>query len=453
MRYSKSYLENLDKKYIWHPFTQMREWMDEDIIIISHGKGNYIYDIEGNKYLDAVSSLWCNLHGHGNRIINKALKDQIDKISHSTLLGLTNLPAILLAEKLVKILPHGLTKIFYSDNGSTAVEVAIKMAFLYWKHKGASQKKKFISLNNSYHGDTLGAVSVGGISLFHDAFKPLLFKTIKAPSPYCYRCELNLDYPSCNLSCAEKVEKIAKENNGEIAAVILEPIVQAAGGMIVSPQGYLKRVKEICDKNRILLIADEVATGFLRTGKMFAVDHEDVKPDIICLSKGVTGGYLPLAVTATTEEIFSAFLGRYEEYKTFFHGHTFTGNQLGCAASLASLRLLLKREFNNEVKEKIHILEKNLKRLNGLRYVGEIRQKGFMVGIELVKNKDSKEVFPPSERIGYKVCKEIRKFGIFLRPLGDVIVILPPLSITEREIMHLIDATFKSIKKVTEEVS
>jgi len=450
MKPKKAYLEGIDKRYIWHPFTQMKEWIEEDIIIITHGKGNYIFDIEGKKYLDGVSSMWCNLHGHTNRVINNALKEQIDKISHSTLLGLSNIPSILLAEKIVKILPQGLTKIFYSDNGSTSVEVALKMVFNYWQLKGQPQRKKFISLKNAYHGDTIGAVSVGGISIFHEVFKPLLFPTIKAPSPYCYRCELNLKYPSCNLSCAENLNLIVKENRDNIAALILEPMVQAAGGIIVSPPGYLKRIKEICVENKILLIADEVATGFMRTGKMFAVNHEDVLPDIMCLSKGLTNGYLPLALTATTEEIFSAFLGKYEEFKTFFHGHTYTGNQLGCVAALESLNLLLRRGFIENIKKKVALIGDYLSMLNELNHVGEIRQKGLMIGIELVKDKNTKQKYEPSERIGYRVCKEIRKYGVFLRPLGDIIVLIPPLSITNSQIKYLVTSLFKAIKSITE---
>jgi adenosylmethionine-8-amino-7-oxononanoate aminotransferase len=450
MRLNKKQLQKIDRNYIWHPFTQMKEWMEEDIIIISHGKGDYIYDIDGNKYLDAVSSIWCNIHGHANQKINSALKKQIDKISHSTFLGLSNLPAILLAEKLVKILPKGLTRIFYSDNGSTAIEVAIKMAFQYWHNIGNKNRKKFISLNNGYHGDTLGAVSAGGIPLFHDLFKPLLFSSIKAPSPYCYRCELNLTYPSCGLACAEKIDRIARENHDEIAGLLLEPIVQAAGGFIVSPPGYLRRVAEICRTHKIILIADEVATGFMRTGELFAVTHENVTPDIICLSKGLTSGYLPLAVTAANEEIFNAFLGRYEEFKTFFHGHTYTGNQLGCAAAIASLDLLLKPDFIKKIRKKIVLFEEELSKLNELRHVGEIRQKGMMIGIEIVKDKKTKEMYEPWERIGHRICKDIRKYEIFLRPLGNVIVIMPPLSITEKEITHLVNSIYKSIKFITE---
>ncbi len=450
MKLNKRQLIEIDKQYIWHPFTQMKEWMEDNIVIITHGKGNYIYDIDGNKYLDGVSSIWCNIHGHGNKKINKALKKQIDKISHSTFLGLSNVPAILLAEKLVKILPQGLTRVFYSDNGSTAVEVAIKMAFQYWKHTGNPRRTKFISLNNGYHGDTLGAVSAGGIPLFHESFKPLLFRTLKAPSPYCYRCELNLNYPSCNLRCAEQIDLIARENPDEIAGLIIEPIVQAAGGFIVSPPGYLSRVREICTAHKILLIADEVATGFMRTGELFAVNHEKVIPDIICLSKGLTSGYLPLAVTATTEKIFSAFLGRYEEFKTFFHGHTYTGNQLGCAAALASLELLLEKKFIKSVQKKIKLFEELLERFKGLPHVGEVRQKGMMIGIELVKDKETRKNYDPEERIGYRVCNEVRKDGIFLRPLGNVIVIMPPLSINEREIKHLMNSTLRAIQKITE---
>lgn len=450
-KYSKKQLSDIDKKYIWHPFTQMKEWMEDEIIIITHGKGNYIYDIDGKKYLDGVSSIWCNLHGHTNKKINRALKSQIDRIAHSTLLGLTNEPAILLAEKLVKILPKGLTRIFYSDNGSTAVEVAIKMALQYWHNKGNDKRKKFISLNNGYHGDTLGAVSLGGIPLFHDVFKPLLFPSIKAPSPYCYRCELGKKYPECGLACAEVIDLIARTNPDEIAALVLEPIVQAAGGFIVSPPGYLKRVEEICRTHGILLIADEVATGFMRTGKLFAVQHENVIPDMICLSKGLTSGYLPLAVTATREEIFSAFLGRYEEFKTFFHGHTYTGNQLGCSAAIASIDLLLDKKFMNSVNKKIELFEKLLRQFNNLSHVGEVRQKGMMIGIELVRDKETRKPYEPWERIGHRVCREVRKDGIFLRPLSNVIVLMPPLTITEREIRYLVETTFRAIKRVTEE--
>ncbi|MCX5717884.1 MAG: adenosylmethionine--8-amino-7-oxononanoate transaminase, partial [Nitrospirae bacterium] len=337
-------LEGLDKKYLWHPFTQMKDWLGENPIIITEGRDCFIKDISGRWYLDGVSSIWVNIHGHRKKELDEAIKEQIDRISHSTLLGSSNVPAIKLAEKLVQLVnssfvsrSSSLTKVFYSDNGSTSVEVALKMAFQYWIHTGVNGKHSFLSLKNAYHGDTLGAVSVGGIETFHEVFSPLLFKTYNAPSPYCYRCESGLSYAGCKTACLEKMEEILKAHSSEIAAVIVEPLVQAAGGMIVLPAGYLKGVRDLCTRYNVLMIADEVATGFGRTGKMFACEHEGVVPDILCLSKGITGGYLPLAATITTDEIYNAFSGEFRELKTFFHGHSYTGNPLACAAALACL--------------------------------------------------------------------------------------------------------------------
>src|SRR4030043_1405272 len=364
-------LEELDKKYIWHPFTQMKDWLEEKPIIISEGQDCFLKDIYGRWYIDGVSSLWVNIFGHRKKEIDDAIKEQLDHIAHSTLLGLSNAPAIKLAEKLVQIVKKslgknketnpptpplvkggkggfergervGLCNVFYSDNGSTAVEVAIKMAFQYWRHKGVEARHTFISLTNAYHGDTIGAVSVGGIDIFHKAFEPLLFKTFRSPSPYCYRCELGKKYPSCSLACLDKLEKILKAYSREIAAMIIEPMIQAAGGMITSPQGYLKGVRGLCSKYNVLMIADEVATGFGRTGRMFACEHEGVMPDFLCLSKGITGGYMPLAVTLTTNEVYNAFFGEFKELKTFFHGHSYTGNPLACAAAIACLDLFEK---------------------------------------------------------------------------------------------------------------
>ena len=307
-------LEELDKKYVWHPFTQMKEWLEEKPIIVAGGRDCFIKDIYGRWYLDGVSSLWVNIFGHRKKEIDDAIKEQLGKIAHSTLLGLSNVPAINLAEKLVQIVdssfvhhPSSLTKVFYSDNGSTAVEVGLKMAFQYWKHRGADRKDSFLSLRNAYHGDTLGAVSIGGIDIFHKTFEPLLFKTFRAPSPYCYRCEIDREYPDCKIACLNKTEEILRAHADEIAALIIEPLIQAAGGMITSPRGYLKGMRELCDKYNILMIADEVATGFGRTGKMFACEHEDVVPDILCLSKGITGGYMPLAVTLEDEGFMMLF--------------------------------------------------------------------------------------------------------------------------------------------------
>ncbi|MFN3395383.1 MAG: adenosylmethionine--8-amino-7-oxononanoate transaminase [Thermodesulfovibrionales bacterium] len=446
------HLEDSDRNYIWHPFTQMKDWVNEKPIIISEGKDCFIKDIYGNWYLDGVSSLWVNIHGHRRKEIDEAIKEQLERIAHSTMLGLSNVPAIKLAERLVGIINSSLmthhsslNKIFYSDNGSTSVEVALKMAFQYWVHKGIKGRDKFLSLKYAYHGDTLGAVSVGGVDIFHKTFEPLLFKTYKAPSPYCYRCELDLSYPDCSMACLNEMEKIMKEHSGEIAALIIEPLVQAAGGIIVSPPGYLKGVRQLCTKYNILMIADEVATGFGRTGRMFACEHEGVIPDIICLSKGITGGYLPLAVTITTEEVYNAFLGEFKELKTFFHGHSYTGNPLACAAALASLDIFEKEKTLENLNPKIELLEKYLSDLANLDHVGNVRNKGLIAGIELVKDKGTKEPYPWQQKMGWKVAYYARDKGVLIRPLGNVVVIMPPLSISTDNLEQLMKVIKEAI--------
>jgi adenosylmethionine-8-amino-7-oxononanoate aminotransferase len=441
-------LINLDRAYVWHPFTQMKEWMEAEPLIIVEGRDCFLKDIRGRWYLDGVSSLWVNIHGHNRKEINDAIKAQLDLIAHSTLLGLANVPSILLAERLVKLAPEGLTKVFYSDDGSTSVEVALKMAFQYWVHKGEKGRTTFLSLNNAYHGDTLGAVSVGGIEVFHHTFKPLLFKTYRAPSPYCYRCELGLSYPECKLGCLSRMEEILSGHRDEIAGVIIEPLIQAAGGMITSPPGYLKGVRELCTKYNVLMIADEVATGFGRTGKFFAVEHEDVIPDIMCLSKGITGGYLPLAATLTTNEIFNAFLGRFEDLKTFFHGHSYTGNQLACAAALACLDIFEKDRVLENLQPKIGFLKECLEGFKELPFVGDVRQCGFIAGIELVRDKKTKEAFGYADRIGWKVAAFARERGVFIRPLGNIIVIMPPLCISLENLKMLLDVIEESINRL-----
>lgn len=446
-------LEDLDRKYIWHPFTQMKEWIRERPLIISEGRDCFVKDIYGNWYLDGVSSLWVNIHGHRRKEIDDAINEQLQRIAHSTLLGLANVPSIILAERLVGLLERsglsGMNKVFYSDNGSTSVEVALKMSFQYWVHKGIKGKDKFLSLNNAYHGDTIGAVSVGGIDIFHKTFEPLLFKTFKAPSPYCYRCELNLSYPDCALSCVDEMERIMQGHSHEIAAVIIEPIVQAAGGMIVSPPGYLRKVRELCSSYNILMIADEVATGFGRTGMMFACEHEEVTPDIICLSKGITGGYLPLAVTVATEDIYNAFLGEFSELKTFFHGHSYTGNPLACAAALACLDIFEKEKTLERLKPKIELLEASLSEIATLEHVGNVRNKGLIAGIELVMDKKTREPYPWQEKMGWKVAYKAREKGVLIRPLGNVVVIMPPLSISLENLEQLMRAISEAITTVT----
>ncbi len=439
-----------DKEFVWHPFTQMKEYEEKAPIVIEGGEGSYLIDSEGNKYIDGVSSLWVNIHGHKVPEIDNAIKDQVDKLSHSTLLGVTNPPAAELAKELIEICPDRLKKVFYSGDGASAVEVALKMAFQYWKQKGQPQKTKFVYLENGYHGDTLGAVSVGGIDLFHSTFKPLLFESFRAPSYYCYRCPLNKEYPSCELACASELDKILANNHSEIAAVIMEPYVQAAGGMIVSPEGYLKHVRESCDKHDVLLILDEVATGFGRTGKMFACQHEDVTPDMLVLGKGLTGGYLPLSATITTQEVYNAFLGDYEEFKTFFHGHSYAGNPVSCAASMGNLKAFENYDTLNELKAKIEFLEEELKEFSGLKHVGNVRNKGAMVGIELVKDKKTKEPYAPELKMGWRVADEAMEQGVLLRPLGNVVVLMPPVGIPMEDLKKLVRVTYSSIEKATE---
>ena len=431
---------------IWHPFTQMREY---EPLVIEEGKGAWLKDIQGRWYLDGVSSLWVNVHGHRNPYIDKAIKGQLKKIAHTTLLGLGNIPAIELAENLIAISPKGLKKVFYSDSGSEACEIALKIAFQYWQQckKPQKRKQKFIHLDLSYHGDTLGAVSIGGIELFHNIYSPFLFKTISTPPPYCYRCPFNKTGKICGKECLSKLEKIIKKNHKEVAGLIMEPLIQGAGGMIIHPPGYLKEVRRLTRRYNILLIVDEVATGFGRTGTMFACEREGVSPDIMAVAKGLSSGYLPLAATLTTDKIYKAFLGTYDEKKTFFHGHTYTGNPLACSAALANLSIFKKQKTLEKLKTKISWLKKLVSPFASLEHVGEVRQCGFMVGIELVKDKETKEEYPWQEKIGIKVCLKAREKDIIIRPLGNVIVIMPPLSIKKWELEKLICGVYESIKE------
>ncbi len=448
MGYSYEELKKWDLEHFWHPFTQMAEYAQRDPLIIERGEGVYLIDVHGNRYIDGVSSLWVNVHGHNHPKINRAIREQLEKIAHSTTLGISNVPAILLAKKLADITPEGLNRVFFSDTGACAMEIAIKMAFHYWQNRGETQRKRFVALRNGYHGDTIGAMSVGGIDLFHAVYKPLLFEAYFAPSPYCYRCELGLDRDSCGLACLRRLEEIVAEHAHEIAAIVCESTVQAAGGMIVLPEGYMKGLREIADRYGVLLVLDEVAVGFGRTGRMWGCEHEGVAPDIMAVAKGITGGYLPVAATITTDEIYQAFLGDYT--KTFYHGHTYTGNPLGCAAALASIELFDEERTLERLQPKIEHLTRRLEEFWELKHVGDVRQKGFMVGIELVRDKDTKEPFPPAERTGFKVIYKARERGVVIRPLGDVIVILPPLVIEIEELDRLVDVVKWAIKEVTE---
>ena len=462
-------LAKLDHQYVWHPFTQMRDWLRTEPIVIAKGRGVVLEDVHGRKYLDANSSIWTNLHGHNHPKINASITRQLRKIAHSSALGLANEPASLLAERLIKAvnrprLPR-LAKVFYSDDGSTAMEVALKLAYEFARRTRGIKSPRFLSLQGAYHGDTMGAVSLGHIDLFHKSYRGLIFKTDSVPAPYCYRCPHNRakperadarEYRRCNWECVAKVEqRFEKQKSDEpYAAFVVEPLVQGAAGMIAQPQGWLKRVGDLTRRHGSLLIADEVMTGFGRTGvpdrgaSLFASHHEQVQPDLMALAKGMTGGYLPMAATLVSQAIFDAFLGDYAEFKAFFHGHSYTANQLGAAASLASLDLL---ESSKSIRDRTALqesLKQNLARLWDLPHVGDIRQVGLIAGIELVKDWRTREPFPLADRAGIRVCEAMTRRGVLTRPIGNVIVIMPPYCTTPSQVERIISALYESIAEV-----
>jgi adenosylmethionine-8-amino-7-oxononanoate aminotransferase len=446
MKEKTVYLQTSDKKFIWHPFTQMKDWEQTDPLIIEKGRGAYLEDTEGKRYLDGVSSLWVNVQGHRQKDLNNALIRQLNKIAHTTLLGLANPPSIELASKLVEIAPKGLTKVFYSDSGSTAVEIALKMAYQYWRQKEPhSRRGQFIAFHDAYHGDTLGSVSVGGIELFHSTFRPLLFEVARLPSPYHFR------FPGGIEQLLAIMEKKVSETKSKFMGIVMEPLIQGAAGMLIHPKGFLKAVRDFCDRHDLLLIVDEVATGFGRTGRMFACEHENVTPDIMAVAKGITGGYLPLAATLAKEKIYKAFLGEHSDLKTFFHGHTYTGNALACSVALESLKLFNKNHLLKKIQSNVLYLEKKLQKFLELSHVAEIRQCGTMIGIHLMKDKDKKEEYSIREKIGIRVCQKVRDYGVILRPLGNVIVLMPPLSIQKRELDHLLKAAYRAICDITQD--
>ena len=416
-----------DRRFLWHPFTQQRGWEHEDAPTIERADGVYLFDAEGRRYIDGVSSLWCNVHGHRHPVLDMAVKDQLDKVAHSTMLGLSHPTAVELAKQLVEIAPDGLSRVFYSDSGSTATEIALKMAFQYWQQQGGehARRKRFVCLRMSYHGDTIGSVSVGGIDLFHSMYRPLLFDALRAEP-----------------GDAADMERILTEHAEEIAAVIMEPLVQGAAGMLMHPEGYLRDVRELCDRHGVLLICDEVATGFGRTGKMFACEHEGVTPDLLCIAKGLTGGYMPLAATLATERIYEGFLGEFEEFRTFFHGHTYTGNPLACSVALASLRLFEQERTLEVLRPKCELLARLLEPVAAMPAVAEVRRIGFMVGIELGG-------FPLETRVGHQVTLEARRRGAIIRPLGDTVILMPPLSIRPAELRELVEITAEAIDVAT----
>jgi len=460
-------LAKLDQQYLWHPFTQMRDWLKGEPLVIERGKGALLWDVRGREYIDANSSIWTNLHGHNHPKINTAIRRQLNRVAHTSALGLANEPASLLGRDLVRLantqngLSKGqprLTKVFYSDDGSTAVEVALKLAYEFARRTGRIRKPRFLSLDGAYHGDTIGAVSAGHIDLFNKAYSGMLFKTDKVMSPYCYRCPFNKAKPErgdardtrkCNFECADKVEQrftIRKKRGNNYTALLVEPGMQGSAGMIAQPKGWLGRVAQIARGHGTQLIADEVMTGLGRAADRFFASHDEgVQPDLLCLAKGLTGGYLPMAATLTTQEVFDAFLGDYSEFRTFFHGHSYTGNALGSAASLASIQLL--KTAATKRKKLAENLRAQAKWLWSLPQVGDIRQAGCVLAVELVRDWQTRKPFKLGEQAGARVCNILAKRGVLTRPIGNVIVIMPPFCTTQRQIKKVFAALHASIEE------
>ena len=440
------YLQEKDLKYIWHPCSQMKDYETFPPIVIKRGEGVFLEDIDGKKYLDAVSSWWVNLFGHSNKRINDALYRQANKLEHVIFANFSHEVGIELAERIVKVTPKGLNKVFFGDNGSSAVEIALKLSFQYHQQIGKPKKTKFVALTDAYHGETIGALSMGGVDLYSKIYKPLLLDVIRAEGPDCFRCKYNQDRNTCKAKCFEALEKIVKERHQEITAIIIEPMVQGAAGMKIYSPEYLKKLRVLCDQYDINFIADEIAVGFGRTGKMFACNHADVAPDIMCVSKGLTAGYMPLSLTLMTDKIYSAFYDDYNTMKAFLHSHSYSGNALGCAVAVETLKIF---EEENIIEKNIHksnLMRKKVENiLTDIPHVGEYRQIGMIGAIELVKDKETKEAFDWQERVGYQIYKIALEKGVLLRPLGNIIYFMPPYVINEDEMDFMIDTARESI--------
>ncbi len=435
-----------DLRYNWHPYTQMKDALKRPPILIEKARGPRLYDAKGNFYYDTISSWWCNVHGHNHPRIKMALKKQVDELEHVLFAGFTHRQAITLAERLIKLAPQSLTKVFFSDNGSTSVEAALKMSIQYWSNIGEPQKHKFVSLDLGYHGDTAGAMGVSGVDLFNRKFASLFFPSFKAASPYCYRCPLGLRRSSCGIDCACYLEKILKANSAGIAAIIIEPLVLAASGIIVYPKEYLSRAAALAKKYGVHLILDEVATGFGRTGKMFACEYTpEVMPDFMCLSKGITAGYLPFGATLTTDEIYGAFLDRHDKSKTFYHGHTYTANPLCCSVANASLDIFKEDRVLERVSKLIPIFHNRLEEFRQLKLVGDVRYIGLIGALELVRDKKNKKRFGPSIPKGEEIYQKALKKNLILRPLGDIIYLFLPLCLNRAELEDILDRTYSVV--------
>ncbi len=452
---SKDRLRKLDKRFIWHPYTQMKDFETRDLLFVDRAEGVFLYDIDGRRYYDTISSWWCNVHGHNHPVIMSRIARQLERLDQVHFAGTTHEGPVVLAERLYRYLPPRLEKFFFSDNGSTACEVAIKMSLQYWRQIGDVKREKFIALERGYHGDTIGTMSLGGVPAFEGPFDPLVFESFTIPAPYCYRCPCDQENyspgqgSSCNLECTEFLHRLLEREGENVAALILEPMLMGAGGMISYPKGYLQRVHALCERFGLHLIFDEVATGFGRTGKMFAMEHPGVVPDFICLSKGITGGTLPLAVTVTTKEIFEAFYADYNEGKTFFHGHTFTANPICCAAALGSLDVFEAEKVLEGLPAKVSRLQEGKMDFLDIPIVGDVRGIGMVAAFELVRDKEARSAFAPGERVGWQVYLRGLEKGLILRPLSDVIYLFLPLAVTLEQLDEILDLTAETLHDIS----
>ena len=439
-----------DHRHLWHPFTQMADWLEEEPLVIAAAEGCTLVDTRGRRYLDGVSSLWCNVHGHRHPALDAALREQIGRVAHTTLLGLGNVPSIELGRALIDVAPRGLTRVFYSDAGATAVEAALRIALQYHQLRGEGGRTRFASLVEGYHGDTLGAVGIGYSETFHRFLTGAIVPAVRLTPPHVFRWQRGMEAEAALAAALAEADRTLAAHGPTLAAVVVEPLVQGAAGMWVHPPAYLRSLHELAHRHGTLLIADEVATGFGRTGRLFACEHAGITPDLMCVAKGLSGGYLPLAATLATEEVFAAFLGPYEEFRAFFHGHTYTGNALACAVALASLRLFHEERTLELLAPKIDRLGERLEReIAPLSHVGDVRRQGFMVGIELVADRARRAAYPAAVRIGQRVVRAARARGVILRPLGNVVVLMPPLAIGTGELERLVDVARDSIQEAT----
>lgn len=447
MKQALTDLQARDLQHVWHPCSQMKDYEQFPPIVIKRGEGVWLYDENGNRYLDAVSSWWVNLFGHANKRISQALSEQAFTLEHVIFANFTHEPAVKVAEKLVALTPPGLNKVFFADNGSASIEVALKMSFQYHMQTGKTQKKRFLALTDAYHGETLGALSVGGVDLYNEVYQPLLLDTVRAQGPDCFRCPFQDKPDSCQAQCIHYVEKELEAHHEGITAIIIEPLIQAAAGMKMYPALYLKKLRELCTSYDVHLIADEVAVGFGRTGTLFACEQAGISPDFMCLSKGLTGGYLPLSVVLTTDEIYDAFYDEYGTMKAFLHSHSYTGNTLACRVALEVLTMFEEEDYIELVQQKGDVMRKlAIEAFSHLPYVGEYRQIGLVGAIELVADPLSKEPLPGEERIGYQIYQRALAKGLLIRPLGNILYFMPPYVISEEEIRFMIETTRQTIE-------